>query len=55
MYIYLSLHKVNTKSLFYLSAETTYSEYEPSVTTPQEVFERIESLANTLITVAKKM
>ena len=41
--------------VLFVSGNDLYSGCHPSVATPQEVFERIESLANTLITVAKKL
>ena len=41
--------------VLFVGGNDLYSGYLPSVATPQEVFERIESLANTLITVAKKL
>ena len=41
--------------VLFVGGNVLYSGYHPSVATPQEVFERIESLAKTLITVAKKL
>ena len=41
--------------VLFVGGNDLYSVYHPSVATPQEVFERIESLANTLTTVAKKL
>ena len=41
--------------VLYDGGNDLYNGYHPSVATPQEVFERIESLGNTLITVAKKL
>ena len=55
--VYLKNFKITSQTIIvlFVGGNDLNSGYHPSVATPQEVFERIESLANTLITVAKKL